>query len=279
MEECKKCQIRSVDLLVKRFSPDIELEKTFKDQANIIIENNKDNSPLLATKINRLASDLFQCNDIYKKEKAFANNLLLTHFDYWKKIVGSGELAFNKALKLAVVGNIIDYGAHSVPDDILAHVKELYRREFAVDDSERLYQDILNAKSILYLGDNAGEIVFDRLLIENIKHKNITFAVRGNAVINDVTVNDASEVKMHQLCKVIDNGFDAPSTILDYCNESFKEKFNEADLIISKGQGNFEGLMNCGKTNICFLLMAKCNYIADKLGVTKGDLVVKYLNN
>lgn len=278
MKECKKCQLKTVDSLVNRFSPSEEKEQFFRNKAEEIIEESNVNSPMLATYLHRLAKELFECEDIYKAEKLHANNLLLAHYDYWKEAVGMGKSAFQRAVKMAVAGNIIDYGAHSVPDDILAHVKQLHQRSFAEDHSNRLYTDIQKAKSILYLGDNAGEIVFDRILIEAMNHANVTFAVRGQAVINDITIEDASLVKMDEVCEVIDNGFDAPSTILNECSSSFKSKFEEADLIISKGQGNLEGLMHLSNKNICFMLMAKCDLIANKLGVSKGDLVVKYLD-
>ncbi|MCL3781180.1 DUF89 family protein [Prolixibacteraceae bacterium JC049] len=279
MEECKVCQRKTIDGLIKRFQPDDELKKQFVLKANAIIDEGDGNSPLLATQLQRLAKKSFNCEDIYSNEKQHANELLFSNYDYWKSNIGLGRDSFHRAVKMAVSGNIIDYGAHSVPDDILAHVKELHQREFAIDHSERLYTDISNAKSILYLGDNAGEIVFDRLLIETMNQSNVTFAVRGEAVINDVTMLDASQVKMEEVCTVIDNGFDAPSTILEACSSEFQKIFNEADLIISKGQGNFEGLMNNDQKNICFMLMAKCDLIARKLGVKKGDMVVKYLND
>jgi hypothetical protein len=126
----------------------------------------------------------------------------------------------------------------------------------------------------LYLGDNCGEIVFDKLFIETMDHPNVTFAVRGNPVINDATLEDAAQVGLDNVCRVISNGFDAPSTLLEFCSDEFAEAYNNADLVISKGQGNFEGLMESRHPNEFFLLIAKCWPIANLLGVGKNDMVV-----
>jgi hypothetical protein len=140
-----------------------------------------------------------------------------------------------------------------------------------------LKNEISKAKSVLYLGDNCGEIVFDKLFIETMKHQNITFVVRGAPVINDVTLEDANQVGMDNICRVISNGFDAPSTLIELCSDEFAAEYNNADLIISKGQGNFEGLMESTHPNIFFLLIAKCDPIAKLLGVNKNDMVVSKL--
>ena len=144
---------------------------------------------------------------------------------------------------------------------------------------EKLEKEIQKADSILYLGDNAGEIFFDRLFIETMNHPNVCFAVRGMPVINDVTLDDAAQVGMYQVCRVISNGFDAPSTLLEFCSTEFREVYANADLIISKGQGNFEGLMHENHPNTFFMLIAKCNTMANLLKVQKNGLLVTQFKN
>lgn len=147
-----------------------------------------------------------------------------------------------------------------------------------INMTEKLHSEIIKAERVLYLGDNCGEIVFDKLLIETINHPNITFAVRGKPVINDPTLEDAGQVGMDKVCKIISNGADAPSTLLELSSAEFVEEYQNADLIISKGQGNFEGLMEDSHPNIIFLLIAKCSPIADLLRVEKNDMVVTQLS-
>ena len=130
------------------------------------------------------------------------------------------------------------------------------------------------AKDILYLGDNAGEIVFDRLFIEQMPHEKVTYVVRGEPIINDVTIEDAREVDMFDLVDVIDNGSDAPGTILETCSHEFQQRFASSDLVIAKGQGNYETLSDVNK-RIFFLLQVKCPVIAKDIGFEVGSFIVK----
>lgn len=141
--------------------------------------------------------------------------------------------------------------------------------------SSELKEALSTAKTVLYLGDNAGEIVLDKLFIETLMHPNLYFAVRGAPVINDATLDDAQYVGIDAVADVISNGYDAPSTIVDRCSPQFQELFNKADVIISKGQGNLEGLLEKTDKQVYFLLMVKCDVIAEALGVKKGDFVVR----
>jgi hypothetical protein len=131
------------------------------------------------------------------------------------------------------------------------------------------------AKNILFLGDNAGEIVFDKLLIEQMPMDKISYAVKGFPIINDATMEDAIDTGMTGLVKVLDNGCDAPGTILELCSEKFQEVFRQADLVIAKGQGNYETLSGVNDKDIFFLLKVKCPVIAQDLECECGSIVVK----
>jgi uncharacterized protein with ATP-grasp and redox domains len=157
---------------------------------------------------------------------------------------------------------------HSTIDKVL-------NSDFAIDDSLELKRALSEAKTVLYLGDNCGELVFDKLFIETIMHPNLIYAVRGEPVINDVTLEDACYVGMDRVADLVSNGYDAPSTLLEHCSPEFLEVFNRADVIISKGQGNLEGLLGKTDKEVYFLLMVKCEVIADALGVKKGGFVVR----
>lgn len=146
-------------------------------------------------------------------------------------------------------------------------------RDFAINHVVNLKQRLKEAETVLYLGDNAGEIVFDKLFIETINHPNLWYAVRGAPVINDTTIDDAFYVQMDDVAHITVNGYDAPSTILDRCSAAFQDLFEKVDLVISKGQGNLEGLIEVEKSALFFLLMVKCDVIADVLGVDKGGFV------
>ncbi|MDA3816782.1 MAG: ARMT1-like domain-containing protein [Prolixibacteraceae bacterium] len=275
--ECYYCHNKTVEKIITRHKPPVnKVEEFQKNVENYIQHNWNLSNPVIATHINRLGRELLDKKDLYRKEKRDANKLLLNNYNYWKEKVTSSKNPFHTAVKLAVIGNIIDYGAHAVPEKIEEFIEEMLEKPLAVDDSAILEKKVRNANSILYLGDNAGEIVFDKLFIETIKHPNVVFAVRDKAVINDVTRNDARQVGMNELCKIISNGYDAPSTLLEHCSPNFLRTYEKADLVISKGQGNFEGLMNEKRSDLFFLFMAKCQPIAEIVNVEKGSMLIKH---
>ena len=274
--ECYFCHIKTIEKLINKFSPKGIVAEDFIFHIHELIRNKKDlSNPNLARDIHSVARDMLNQNDLYAAEKENANSLLLKNYDHWKQRVSKSENPFKTAAKLAVIGNIIDYAAHSVEEDLEKQIDLLYQDQLAIDQTHELKEQINKSSSILYLGDNAGEIVFDRLFIEVMDHPRLTYVVKGKPVINDVTLEDAQITGITEICDVIDNGYDAPSTLLDKCSNEFKNRYNDADLIISKGQGNFEGLINSDHPNLFFLLMAKCRPMAEMLGVRKGDLLVK----
>lgn len=273
--ECYFCHIRTIEKLIDKFKPDEKVAENFILSIQQLIESNWNlSNPELATEIHRIAKIHLSNTNLYAEEKLKANDILLKKYSYWETIINESENPFFTAAKLSVIGNIIDYGAQSVNDDISAQIESFFRKNLKIDMTPELKNEISNAENILYLGDNCGEIVFDKLFIETMKHQNITFAVRGKPIINDVTHEDANQVGIDKVCRVISNGFDAPSTLIEFCSDEFAEEYNNADLIISKGQGNFEGLMESSHPNQFFLLIAKCYPIADLLDVDKNDMVV-----
>lgn len=278
---CMDCQFKSFERLMQKFSVSDEDRQTFFEYYNITLARNPNECmPEIHRLLNKKFCEIIKINDPYAEEKILSNNACVLLYSKYRKKVLAASNPFDKALRLAIAGNIIDYGAsHSF--DIDATIHKVLQADFAINHSVALEQGIKKAKKILYLGDNAGEIVFDKLFIELIMHPNITFAVRGAAVLNDATVYDAQLVGMDMVADVISNGYDSPSTILSECSDEFRAAYNEADLIISKGQGNYEGLMLENDPRIYFLLMIKCDVVADTIGVQKGDFVVynKMLKN
>jgi len=167
------------------------------------------------------------------------------------------------AARLAIAGNVIDMGVNLnlTEADVRQAVNHaLTEQFFGEEDSFR--QAIAKAQSIMYLADNAGEIAFDRLLIEKISPERVTLVVRGAPVINDATLADAQAVGLDKIVEIIDNGSDAPGTILSDCSREFQRLYTDADLIIAKGQGNFETLNN-EPGNLFFLFKVKCPLVAD----------------
>lgn len=276
-KQCVDCHLKTINQLTKKFADN--RHPNIKENALEILNKNSNlENPALARVIFKYFKDTLEINDLYVAEKKHANDELLRNYSYWEKRVHESKNPIKTALKLAVIGNIIDFGAHTVPENLNYFIEEQINKPFAIDQSEYLADAIKEANSILYLGDNCGEIVFDKLLIETIQHPNVTFVVRGAPIINDATIADASSVGIQSLCNLIDNGYDAPSTILSESSKELNFLFKHADLIISKGQGNFEGLMNESRKGIYFLLMSKCEPISKLLGTKINSLIIKEHN-
>lgn len=232
--------------------------------------------PATAQKIHRIIRELVNIDDPYKQAKDCFNEFALNLFPEFKDIVDTSKKPFETAVRLAIAGNIIDLGVKSslTLSEAEQIIKQTLTEPFDSTDLDNLQQAAENAKDILYLADNTGEIVFDKFLIEQIGPEKITLAVRGGPVINDATIDDAKAAGLTDLVKIIDNGDDAPGTILESCSEEFVQRFNLADLIIAKGQGNFETLSDVDK-NIFFILRAKCPVIAEHLGCVVGTPVLR----
>ncbi len=247
-----------------------------REMADLYLKHSDNlSAPLLSRDLHNALYKYTQNPDTHKDGKKQSNDLVLGMYNDLKRKITSSINPFDTALRLAIAGNIIDF-AMGKNFDLIATIEKVQNSEFAIDHSKELQKAISHAKTILYLGDNNGEIVFDKLFLETINHPNVYFAVKGAPVINDVTMHDAVYVGIDKVVKkVVSNGFDAPSTILEHSSPEFIEIFERADVIISKGQGNLEGLLYKTNKNVYFLLMVKCNVIADALQVKKGEFVVR----
>ncbi len=230
--------------------------------------------PAMGQQIHRRLRELTGNVDPYAVVKTRFNQMALEMLPELRATIADAADSFDAAVRLAIAGNIIDFGpkGNTTEHDALEAIAHALSEPLYGDI--RLFQNSINrADHILYLADNAGEIVFDRVLIEHLLPKRIILAVRGAPVINDATIEDAQATGLTELVTVISNGSDAPGTILGDCNASFREHFYKADLIISKGQGNFETLSEEGG-NIFFLFKAKCPVIASHAGVPLGAQVL-----
>lgn len=231
--------------------------------------------PAMAQKIHQLIRKLTGVQDPYRRIKDRFNRLALQMYPELKNRVATSADPLETAVRLAIAGNIIDFGVNSDLEE--SHIEIIIAESLTAPLDMGVLEDFkqaaAQAENILYLGDNAGEIVFDRLLIELLGCKRITLVVKAGPIINDATIEDAIDTGLSDVVKVIDNGSDAPGTILRSCSESFRRRFNEADLIVAKGQGNYETLNNVDK-EVFFILRAKCPVIARHLGCEIGSLVL-----
>jgi uncharacterized protein with ATP-grasp and redox domains len=228
--------------------------------------------PEIAFKIHQSVRQKTNTIDPYKEAKYQATQEALALYPELKNKVKTASDPLEMAVRVAIAGNIIDLG---VADnyDINGTLNRVLTQPFAINDLSSFRRRLSENGSILYLADNAGETVFDRILIEQLG-KPVTYVVKAGPIINDATREDAIAAGIDQVAEIIDNGTQAPGTMFELCSDSFLQRFEQAELIIAKGQGNYESLSE-NSAPIFFLLQAKCNVIARDLGISETDIVLK----
>jgi damage-control phosphatase, subfamily I len=272
--QCVICAVDSFNTMVKKgLIPEENQQPGMKEMLHFLATMDYTKTPLHMGQIqHRIIRKWANNLDPYLAEKQLYNSVMMAHYDELKREVDASDDPFELALRLAVAGNVIDFGSnHGL--DIHETLDKVRTAPFVIYDIEPLRRDLQQAQTVLYLADNAGEIVLDKLFLETINHPNVWLAVRSNPVINDVTLADIAHLGLEAFARIIPNGSDAPGTLLEYVSSEFKAIFEQADLIIAKGQGNFEGLASV-RAPLYFLLMAKCEHVAIHLRVNKGDFIV-----
>ncbi len=231
--------------------------------------------PAMGQRIQRMIRRLTGVNDPYRDIKDHFTRVALAMYPGLKAKVDASPAPLETAVRLAIAGNVIDFGVDGEMDE--AKVRDGVAHALAAPleaDLDGFGSAVARAEEVLYLGDNAGELVFDRLLLERLPTEKVAVAVKGAPVINDATRADAEAAGLTGLVEVIDNGSDAPGTILGDCSEAFRRRFDRADLIVAKGQGNYETLSDVPR-EIFFILKAKCPVIAQDLGCEVNSLVAR----
>lgn len=237
------------------------------------IDFNKSNPEIIGM-IFELVKKHLNNEDPYQEIRQYYNNLFLQSYDDFDKKINS----FKTAIKYAIIGNIIDFSPINNQeitkiDDWFDNIDNL---SLTIDHVDKLINDIKKAKTILYLGDNCGEICLDKLLLKRIKQLNpslkIYFGVRGKSVVNDSIESDAYEVGIDEYASIISNGDNSLGTILSRTSAQFNQIYQNCDFVIAKGQANFESLSEENK-KIYFLLMVKCDVIAKYINVPEKSLV------
>ncbi|HHH78001.1 MAG TPA: DUF89 family protein, partial [Thermoplasmatales archaeon] len=234
--------------------------------------------PEISREVHALIKKITGSDDPYKKVKEESNIAAGRLYPGLKEMVERADDPLLAALKLSIAGNVIDFGTSNRFD-----IRDMIDRmeNEGMGDSYPLFKKFLDkTESVVYLGDNAGEVFFDRLLIEKLADmgKEITYVVRANPIINDATVEDAKYAGIDSIAEVIagDEGqaISAPGTLLSRVSPEFMDRFTDADMVISKGQGNYESLSDVTRSMV-FLLMVKCPLVARDIGMEVGNPVLK----
>jgi damage-control phosphatase, subfamily I len=270
--DCVPCFLRQSIEAARSASEDVLVhERIVRDVLEILSDLDFARTPpVVVQAIHRRIRELTGVEDPYEAAKTRFNRLAMDALPALTELVRAAGDPLLAAARCAVAANAIDTGAASSlgEADVRAALQGLPEQS-AHGNWLGFAKAASRARRILYLADNAGELAVDRLVVQALGAKRVTVVVRGGAVLNDATRADAREVGMDDLAEVIDNGSDAPGTVLEDCSEAFRERFASADLIIAKGQGNFETLSDSKRT-IAFWFKVKCPLVAHETGLPVG---------
>ena len=240
----------------------------------------KKTPPEVATPLYQDMAKILDKEDIYDEIKKLSTKKALSFIPLLEQKLQNSEDKFLTSLKIAVAGNVIDL-ASEVMFDLEKELDKIFEHKFDIDDSLKLKELLTNAINVVVLGDNVGEHVFDKLFIKTLQelYPKISFYyfVRGEPIINDVTIKEAKEISFEDTCKVIDTKVPTPGFVYNMASKEAQELFDSCDVVISKGMGNYECLTPSHKSPIAFLLKVKCSVVGTSLGKNIGDIVCKIL--
>lgn len=280
--DCIPCMIRQTIETARIAVDNKELQrKTINAILHYLQQAKFDVSPPeLGKQIYKIIKDITGSEDPYYDLKFKFNKYALKHYAGFKRLIYLNENPILLAAKLAISGNLLEISADSDAAQLQKILDAANQIKFNINDLELFIDDLSRVKKILYLADNAGEIVFDKLFIEVLQRfyperaLKFTVAVRGAPIINDATMEDAQFINMEQVASVIDTGDDAPAMLLNNISDEMRSYYEDSEMVISKGQGNFETLHEESKL-IYFLVKVRCPIIGAELGTPENSLVLK----
>jgi len=273
--DCLPCMVRQILDASRMATDDITVQQDIMEKALAVVSRYRKygSAPEAVRDIHRIVKRETGQADPYRGEKDEAIASALALYPFLRRyLAGKGDKLYG-ALKTAATGNIID---SAIFRDITIDegIEDELEKPFAVSDIDAFREKLDTAKSLLIIADNAGETVFDRLLMEHLGDLSITYAVRDAPIINDATVADARASGIEGCARIVSTGCGAPGILFEECSDEFLKLYREADLVISKGQANYETLSGAER-EIFFLLKAKCPLIASHLHVDVGQYVFR----
>jgi len=274
--DCVPCFVRQALDAVRLVSSDEALhERVLRgvlDAASVLPFDRS--PPHIGREIHRIIRRETGSHDPYAEIKHSSTAIALEHLDATRKHVDAAPDPFEAAVRFAIAGNVMDFALASTWDGgrIEESLETALEKTLARSDVEELKQAVGTAAVILYIGDNAGEVVFDRLLLELLPAGRVRFAAKGGPVINDATREDAEAAGVGEAARITDTGADSPGVILEDCSQEFRDLFRVADTVIAKGQANYETLCDCGR-EVFFLTQVKCPVIARDTGAEVGGWI------
>ena len=274
--ECYPCFLRQAITASKFSTQDTAVHNAVMKEALQILQILPENAtpPIIGDQIHRAVREITKVPDPYKRMKSVCTKSSMAQLASLQKIRDEANDPFEMAVRLAISGNLIDA---AIKDEFFVDemINSAINCRIDTQALSNLQTDIKNAKWILYLADNAGETVFDRLLLELLHPKPVYYVVKGGPALNDATTSDAQEAGIDKFANIITTGYDSVGVIMDKTSKAFLDMLKKAPLIIAKGQANYESLSTYPHNNLYFLLKVKCPVIAQDINANVNDTVIK----
>jgi len=254
--------------------PEIQKQILFETMNKLLENKNIRSAPHFSLILQSVISGYTDIKEVYGKIKEQNFQKAVKYINYLTHMIEGAADRLEMAVRASIAGNTIDLGAN--PDfDIEREINVISSDNINLDFFQKFKDDLKNAENILFIGDNYEEALFDKLLIKQLLPKQIVFAVRSNVILNDITMEDALGLGIEKLCRVIESGSRIAGTDPDECTDEFLAVYNSADMVIAKGQGNYETLINA-KRPIYFMFKVKCDVIAEITGYPVGNSILYY---
>ena len=278
--ECGPCFLRQAKEALDLSTDDENLKmEVMEDIFQFLGENFRldTNSNSTGSAMHNMIKQKTGCKDPYYQEKIEGNEIALKYLPDVKRIIEE-DGSLENHVKIAIIGNILDFGAFTLDDDIESVIKTALKKDLAVKDIEEFENSLKMNEKVLYLVDNTGEIVFDKLLLAKIKEYDIdiTIAVKSEPILNDACMKEALDAGLDEFGDIVEIGCGTVGYVDSEISEEFREIFDNHKFIISKGMGNYEGLteIDLSGKDVYFLLCAKCNTISRDIGVNLHDMLL-----
>ncbi|MBE6503452.1 MAG: DUF89 family protein [Methanobrevibacter sp.] len=278
--ECGACFLRQVKEAMDLSTDDDSLKfEIMADILKFVSESFNENacSNKTGSVMHNMVKQKTGCNDPYYRQKIEGNKIALDLLPLVKEILKDDDSLENH-VKIAIIGNIFDFGAFTLEDDFESIIKDFLDKDLTIKNIEEFENSLKTENKLLYLVDNTGEIVFDKLLLSKIKEYNvdITIAVKSEPIINDACMKEALDAGLDEFGEIVEIGCGTVGYVDSEISDEFRKIFDNHKFIISKGMGNYEGLteINLSNIDVYFLLCAKCNTIAKNIGINLHDMIL-----
>ena len=279
-EACIGCIINQSAKVASAIGADATLTQRL---VSAVAQSSKDFSfsltpPEVATDVYEMMAQIADKADLYEEVKNHSTQKALSYLSFLEEKIQKSSDKLLIATKVAIAGNVIDLAAE-VEFDLAQEIEKIFDTDFGHDDFEHLKELLESAKTLLVVGDNAGEHIFDYLFVQTLQQLYpqlfISYMVRGNPIINDVTMKEAKEAGFDKLCGLVDSGVNTPGFVYERANKESQKLFDVVDVVITKGMGNYECLSPSPRKNLCYLLKVKCSVVSNALGRNIVDIVCK----